>query len=95
MSIITEVFARQILEHISEKQDIIFIIRPDLLELSLLDKLKNNTKKFVAYISTLKPHIMCGDFNIPREQNPLYKKLTDTGLIKNFCFCNLILFNKL
>lgn len=44
-----EYFARQILEHISEKQDIIFIIRPDLLELSLLDNLKNNTKKFVAY----------------------------------------------
>ncbi|MBW7675745.1 hypothetical protein [Chryseobacterium chendengshani] len=44
-----EHFSNQILNKISEKQDIIFVIRPDLLELSLLKKLKENTKSFIAY----------------------------------------------
>jgi len=33
-------------------------------------------EKFLAYIATMKPHVICGDFNIPRHHNPLYKKLT-------------------
>jgi len=33
-------------------------------------------KKFLAYISTLKPHVICGDFNIPREHSALYHELT-------------------
>jgi len=32
---------------------------------------------FIEYISTLPPHCMCGDFNIPRYQNPLYTTLTE------------------
>ncbi|WP_261510072.1 hypothetical protein [Chryseobacterium paludis] len=40
---------QQILQKIKEKQDIIFIIRPDLLENSLLKELKNNTACFIAY----------------------------------------------
>lgn len=39
-------------------------------------------EKFIPYISTMKPHVMCGDFNIPRNLNPLYQELckhyTDT-----------------
>ncbi len=33
-------------------------------------------EKFIAYTATMHSHVMCGDFNIPRHQNPLYKKLT-------------------
>lgn len=44
-----EYFNNQILNKINEKQDIIFVIRPDLLELSLLKKLKENTNNFIAY----------------------------------------------
>lgn len=44
-----EYFKNHILNKISEKQDIIFVIRPDLLEGSLLKKLKENTKSFIAY----------------------------------------------
>ncbi|MCT3835148.1 hypothetical protein HZQ12_15485 [Elizabethkingia anophelis] len=42
-------FNQQILQQIKEKQDIIFIIRPDLLEISLLKILKENTDSFIAY----------------------------------------------
>jgi endonuclease/exonuclease/phosphatase family metal-dependent hydrolase len=31
----------------------------------------------LAYITKKEPHIMCGDFNIPRNQNPLYQKLVE------------------
>ncbi|WP_312768749.1 hypothetical protein [Epilithonimonas sp.] len=44
-----EFFRNQILEKINEKQDIIFIIRPDLIEDSLLKKLKEKTSCFIAY----------------------------------------------
>lgn len=44
-----EFFKNQILEKIKEKQDIIFIIRPDLIEDSLLKKLKEKTNRFIAY----------------------------------------------
>lgn len=44
-----EYFQNQILQQIDEKQDIIFIIRPDLLALSLLKKLKDKSEKLVAY----------------------------------------------
>ncbi len=43
-------FTQQILHQIKEKQDIIFVIRPDLLEDSLLKKLKANTEIFTAYL---------------------------------------------
>lgn len=39
----------QILQQIKEKQDIIFIIRPDLLDVSLLKELKKKTDNFIAY----------------------------------------------
>ncbi len=39
----------QILQQIKEKQDIIFIIRPDLLDVSLLKELKKKTENFIAY----------------------------------------------
>lgn len=42
-------FNKQILQQITEKQDIIFIIRPDLLEVTLLKELKQNSKTFIAY----------------------------------------------
>ncbi|MCU7618341.1 hypothetical protein NZ698_14165 [Chryseobacterium sp. PBS4-4] len=42
-------FKNQILQQITEKQDIIFIIRPDLLDISLLNDLKNKTDNFIAY----------------------------------------------
>jgi len=42
-------FAKQILQQIKEKQDIIFVIRPDMMEISLLKELKQNTKTFIAY----------------------------------------------
>lgn len=42
-------FNQQILQQIKERQDIIFIIRPDLLEISLLKVLKENTDRFIAY----------------------------------------------
>lgn len=44
-----EFFKNQILERINEKQDIIFIIRPDLMEDSLLKELKEKTNCFIAY----------------------------------------------
>ncbi len=44
-----ESFRNQILNRISGEQDIIFIIRPDLLEPALLKNLKENTKNFIAY----------------------------------------------
>lgn len=44
-----EYFNNHILNTISVKQDIIFVIRPDLLEFSLLKKLKENTENFIAY----------------------------------------------
>jgi len=42
-------FKNQILQQITEKQDIIFIIRPDLLDVSLLKDLKSKTDNFIAY----------------------------------------------
>lgn len=42
-------FSRQILQQVKEKQDIIFIIRPDILENSVLKELKKNTTSFIAY----------------------------------------------
>ncbi|SDQ85182.1 hypothetical protein SAMN05421664_2842 [Chryseobacterium soldanellicola] len=42
-------FAQQVLQQIKEKQDIIFVIRPDMLEVSLLKELKQNTETFIAY----------------------------------------------
>ncbi|MDQ0592625.1 hypothetical protein QFZ37_000994 [Chryseobacterium ginsenosidimutans] len=42
-------FSKQILQQITEKQDIIFVIRPDMLDDSLLKELKQNTKTFIAY----------------------------------------------
>lgn len=42
-------FKKQILQQITEKQDIIFIIRPDLLDVSLLEHLKQKTDNFIAY----------------------------------------------
>ncbi len=33
-------------------------------------------EKFLAYTTALRPHVVCGDFNIPRHHNPLYEKLT-------------------
>ncbi|SHL52566.1 hypothetical protein [Chryseobacterium polytrichastri] len=44
-----EFFNKQIVQQIKEKQDIIFIIRPDLVDISLLKELKNNTDSFIAY----------------------------------------------
>jgi len=32
---------------------------------------------FLSHVSNMPPHIMCGDFNIPRGYNPLYEKLTN------------------
>ncbi|WP_313002041.1 hypothetical protein [Chryseobacterium gleum] len=43
-------FNQQILNRIKEKQDIIFVIRPDMLDDSLLKQLKNNTETFTAYL---------------------------------------------
>lgn len=43
-------FNQQVLKQISEKQDIIFVIRPDLLDVSLLKELKQNSKIFIAYL---------------------------------------------
>ncbi|MCD9617074.1 hypothetical protein [Chryseobacterium gleum] len=43
-------FNQKILEQVIEKQDIIFVIRPDMLDDSLLKKLKTNTKTFTAYL---------------------------------------------
>lgn len=42
-------FWGEILRKITEKQDVIFIIRPDLLEKSLLEELKKKTDSFIAY----------------------------------------------
>lgn len=42
----------------------------------------SHMKTFLSQITLEKPHIMCGDFNIPRNINPLYQELlkhyTDT-----------------
>lgn len=38
---------------------------------------KRDMEAFLKLIATLPPHIMCGDFNIPRNHNPLYEKLTE------------------
>ncbi|RXM40672.1 hypothetical protein BOQ62_04995 [Chryseobacterium sp. CH21] len=43
-------FNQQVLHQIKEKQDIIFVIRPDMLDDSLLKQLKSNTKTFTAYL---------------------------------------------
>ncbi|PTT34415.1 hypothetical protein DBR28_13635 [Chryseobacterium sp. HMWF028] len=43
-------FNQQVLGRIKEKQDIIFVIRPDMLDDSLLKQLKNNTETFTAYL---------------------------------------------
>lgn len=43
-------FNQQVLDQIKEKQDIIFVIRPDMLDDSLLKQLKSNTKVFTAYL---------------------------------------------
>lgn len=43
-------FSQQILGRIKEKQDIIFVIRPDMLDDSLLKQLKNTTEIFTAYL---------------------------------------------
>lgn len=43
-------FNQQVLDQIKEKQDIIFVIRPDMLDNSLLKQLKSNTKVFTAYL---------------------------------------------
>lgn len=42
-------FSQQIIQQVKEPQDIIFVIRPDLLEDSLLAELKKNTNSFIAY----------------------------------------------
>lgn len=44
-----EFFNEQILQQIKEKQDIIFIIRPDLMDLHVLEELKKRTDCFIAY----------------------------------------------
>lgn len=42
-------FRQQILDKVLDNQDIIFVIRPDLLDISLLKNLKKKTKNFIAY----------------------------------------------
>ena len=37
---------------------------------------QDDMKVFARQVSKLPPHIMCGDFNIPRHHNSLYKELT-------------------
>lgn len=44
-----EYFSNQILGQVREEQDITFIIRPDLFDVSLLEKLKKKTENFIAY----------------------------------------------
>lgn len=34
-------------------------------------------EKFLSWTTALGPHIMCGDFNIPRHYNPLYERLLE------------------
>lgn len=36
---------------------------------------KEALAKLIAYTNTLPPHIICGDFNLPRNENPLYEEL--------------------
>jgi endonuclease/exonuclease/phosphatase family metal-dependent hydrolase len=36
----------------------------------------SDMEEFLKIVETLPPHIMCGDFNIPRHHNPLYERLT-------------------
>ncbi|ASK30839.1 hypothetical protein CEY12_12265 [Chryseobacterium sp. T16E-39] len=42
-------FSKEVLKQITENQDIIFVIRPDLLDDSLLIELKRKAKSFIAY----------------------------------------------
>lgn len=42
-------FNNQILDQIKDKQDMIFIIRPDLMDISVLEELKKRTDNFIAY----------------------------------------------
>lgn len=44
-----EMFNHRILQQIKEKQDIIFIIRPDLMNVSILEQLKKKTGNLIAY----------------------------------------------
>lgn len=37
----------------------------------------NDMDVLLSHIETLEPHIICGDFNIPRNHNVLYKRLTE------------------
>lgn len=39
------------------------------------DTQRNALKKLSDYTHLLPPHIICGDFNIPRHENPLYDEL--------------------
>jgi exonuclease III len=39
------------------------------------DRQKAHMGTFLDKIKTIKQHLMCGDFNIPRLKNPLYEKL--------------------
>jgi len=41
------------------------------------DEQKTDMKIFESKLREMKPHIMCGDFNIPRLSSSLYKKLTE------------------
>ncbi len=36
----------------------------------------DDTEKFLSYVSKIEPHVVCGDFNIPRHKNYLYDELT-------------------
>ena len=38
---------------------------------------QDDMRVFTEYVKTLKGHVMCGDFNIPRHHNFLYEKLTE------------------
>lgn len=38
---------------------------------------KQSMAPFLEYIKTLEPHVICGDFNIPRNLNPLYNELKE------------------
>lgn len=34
-------------------------------------------KKLLTYTESIGPHVICGDFNIPRHQNPLYNNIVE------------------
>lgn len=38
---------------------------------------KADMETLLATLTTLPPHVICGDFNIPRRHNPLYSRLTE------------------